>query len=552
MDFNALPRRTILAAGGAAGLGLILPSGLSAAEPAQPTAPIDTAAGRVRGLTGGGVSHFLGIPYGEDTGKHRFQPPRAAQPWTGTRDCFRPGAQTMQGVINLDGVGGGGIPTGPLHPAAAIIMAVVRSTSVSEPESEDCLFLNVWTPDASRARKRPVMVWLHGGGFAMGQGLNPMTDGAALSRNGDVVVVSLNHRLNALAYLYLGDLHPDFADSGNSGQLDIILALKWVRDNIEAFGGDPGNVTIFGQSGGGAKVSALLGTLPAKGLFHKAIAQSGATPMLVEKADAAAIAEQTLAKLGLTKADVHQLQTMDVRKVIAAASAVRLPGGAGLSSRTLAPVVDGRSVPAHPFLPKATEISRHVPLMIGTARDEATMFNVMDPLFGRMSADQARAKFTALLGARGEAAFAVYKAAQPNDPPTYWLSSLVTDTLLRNNSIVEADRKADQRAAPVYAYSVDYQPRVADRALRSPHGTEVPLMFGNLLPAEFIGNGPELAELSRQTMQMWINFARTGNPSIPGLAWPRYNTRTRPTMIIDTPFRISNDPNKAAREFWSA
>lgn len=550
MDFNAVPRRTILAAGGAAGLGLILPKSLGAAD--QPTATVDTAGGRVRGLRSGGVSRFLGIPYGDDTGKHRFQPPRAAQPWTGTRDCFRPGAQTIQGMLNLDGVGGGGIPTGPLHSAASIIMAVVRSTSVSEPESEDCLFLNVWTPDSSRAQKRPVMVWLHGGGFAMGQGLNAMTDGAALSRAGDVVVVSLNHRLNALAYLYLGDLHPDFADSGNSGQLDIVLALKWVRDNIEAFGGDPGNVTIFGQSGGGAKVSALLGTLPAKGLFHKAIAQSGATPMLVEKADATAIAEQTLAKLGVAKADVHLLQTMDVRKVIAAASQVRLPGGAGLSSRTLAPVVDGRSVPAHPFLPKATEISRHVPLMIGTARDEATMFNIMDPLFGRMTAEQAKEKFTALLGARGEAAFEVYKAAQPNDPPTYWVSSLVTDTLLRNNSILEADRKADQRAAAVYAYSVDYQPRVAGRALRSSHGTEVPLMFGNLLPAEFIGTGPELAELSRQTMQMWINFARTGNPSIKGHAWPRYNTRTRPTMIIDTPFRIANDPNKAAREFWSA
>ncbi|MGR4863079.1 carboxylesterase/lipase family protein [Caulobacter sp. LARHSG274] len=534
-----------------AGLGLALPGRLMAQGDTMPTESVDTAGGRVRGLRSGTISRFLGIPYGEDTGKLRFLPPKPAKPWVGVRDCFAAGAQAPQGPIVLDGIGAPLGASGPPSAAISILMAVVRDTSAHEPESEDCLVLNVFTPEASPRRKRPVMVWLHGGAFAMGQGLNPMTEGSALAQRGDLVVVSLNQRLNALGYLYLGDLHPDFADSGNSGQLDIVLALQWVRDNIEAFGGDPRNVTIFGQSGGGAKVSALLGTAPAKGLFHKAIAQSGATPMLVEKADAVAIAEQTLAKLGVARSDVHALQTINVRKMIAAASSVRLAKAPGLSSRTLAPMVDGRSVPAHPFDPVATMLSQDVPLMTGTTKDEAALFLVTDPAFGKFTVQQARQRFDAVLGERGAAAFEVYRAAQPNDPPTYWVSSLLTDTILRTNALLQADRKAAQRAAPVYMYRVDYEPRVMDRVLRSPHGAEVPLMFGNLAPRQFIGSGPELEALSVQTMQAWINFAHTGDPSQESLAWPRYDTLQRKTMIIDTPWRVVSDPNRTTRQFWN-
>lgn len=543
-----ISRRTALQ-GGALGAAIALTGGgvTSAAETATP--PVETTYGRVRGLQGDGIARFLGIPYGDDTGKHRFQPPRPPQAWTGVRDCFTPGAQTPQGVIDVSAASGGAAAGKP-PPAASIVMAVARATSVKEPQSEDCLFLNVFTPDASPRRKRPVMVWLHGGGWTMGQGLNSMTEGSALARRGDLVVVSLNHRLNALGYLYLGDLHPDFADSGNSGQLDIVLALQWVRDNIAAFGGDPGNVTIFGQSGGGMKVSALLGTLPAKGLYHKAIAQSGPAPRLVEKADAIAVAEQTLAKLGLAKADVHKLQTLDVRQVIAAASSAHLSHVSPLW--TLAPVVDGRSVPAHPFDPVATDISRDVPLMIGTTKDETTMFLAASSDFGTMSADQARQRFDAMLGPRGAAAFEVYRGLAPNDPPTYWVTSLMTDMIFRTGSITMADRKAAQNAAPVFMYRVDFEPRVMNRVLRSTHGSEMPLVFGNFTPPEFIGTGPEVPALSAKVMQAWINFARSANPSQPGLAWPRYETSRRQTMIIDDPIRVVEDPNKATREFWGA
>ena len=411
--------------------------------------------------------------------------------------------------------------------------------------------LNVITPDASRARKRPVMVWLHGGGFAMGSGFDHMADGSLLAKTGDVVYVSLNHRLNALAFLYLGALHDDFADSGNAGMLDIVLALEWVRDNIEGFGGDPDNVTIFGQSGGGAKVSTLLGMLPAKGLFHKAIAMSGPIVTLVEKADAAEIAERTLASLGVARGDVHKLQSMPYHQVINAACAVRLVDGnrldLGLAHKTLAPMVDGRSIPAHPFAPTATPISRDVPLMIGTARDEATLFMAGDPELGAMSQDHAKARFVEALGDAAGPAFEAYRQAYPESDPSYWVSSLITDRLFRSLSIVEADRKAEQGAAPVFMYRVDWQPRVLDRLLRSPHGTEVPLVLGTKVPAAFVGEGPQVDALSTQMMAAWLGFARTGNPSRPGLEWPRYDSAKRLNMIFDAPCSVVSNPDPVAR-----
>jgi para-nitrobenzyl esterase len=534
-------------AGSLAGSALALSGRAMADDPGVPTTPIDTTSGKVRGTRKDRLSRFFGIPYGADTGRHRFQPARPATGWSGVRDCNALGPKAPQGPITLPGVMG---KVDPGAKAIPVMMAVAALTNANLPESEDCLVLNVITPDASRAEKRPVMVWLHGGAFAMGSGFDPLTDGSLLAEAGDVVYVSLNHRLNAMGFLYLGALHDDFADSGNVGMLDIVLALEWVRDNIEAFGGDPGNVTIFGQSGGGAKVSTLLGMLPAKGLFHKAIAMSGPIVRLVEKEDAAAIADQTLASLGVARADVHKLQTMPFRDVIQAASAARLPPlpDAGLAGRTLAPMVDGRSIPAHPFEPVATTISRDVPLMIGTARDEATLFMAGDPELGQMSEQHARERFRQALGDRGDAAFERYRAGYPQDDPSYWVSAMMTDRLFRSHSIVEADRKSAQQAAPVYMYRVDYEPRVADRILRSPHGTEVPLVFGTKVPVQFVGSGPEVDALSQRLMRAWLNFARSGNPSQEGLDWPRYDTKRRLNMIFDAPCRVVSDPDPVARD----
>lgn len=549
MSERGMTRRTIMGTSIATGACLALPAAGAAESLDAPTSPVETTQGRVRGLRKGGVSRFLGIPYGEDTGAHRFQPPRPAQPWSGVRDCFTVGAKAPQGPITIPGVTDGRMSM--TAPGIRVVGAVARLT-IPAPESENCLVLNVLTPEASHERKRPVMVWLHGGAFAMGSGLDPLSDGGLLAERGDVVVVSLNHRLNALAYLYLGALHDDFADSGNSGQLDIVLALQWVRDNIAAFGGDPGNVTIFGESGGGLKVGALLGTLPAQGLFHKAIEQSGPIVRLVSRDDGAEIAERTLATLGVAKADVHQLQTMDYRKIVAAASAVRLPSGPPwLAERTLAPVVDGRSVPAQPFDRTATDLSRDIPLMIGTCRDECTLFLASDPDFGTMTVEQARKRFDEMLGDRAAAAFAAYRSAAPDDQPSYWVSSMMTDRMFRTDTIKQADCKSAQNAAPVFMYRVDYQPRVVNRLLRSPHGTEVPLITGNMIPTEFIGSGPEVEALSATMMQAWINFVHTGQPGQKGLAWPRYDGRDRRTMIFDAACRVVSDPDPITRKFWT-
>ncbi len=539
-------RRTLLGTTLAGAVGLALPERLMAEEGAQPTEPVDTTSGKVRGLRRGGLSRFFGIPYGQDTTLRRFQPPVAPRPWSGVRDCNALGAKTPQGIITIPGVmsmpraGARGLP---------VMMAVANLTDAKIPESEDCLVLNVITPDASRRRKRPVMVWLHGGGFAMGSGFDAMTDGSLLAQRGDVVFVSLNHRLNAMGFLYLGGLHGDFADSGNAGMLDIVLALQWVRDNIEAFGGDPHDVTIFGQSGGGAKVGTLLGMVPAKGLFHKAIEMSGPVVRLTTKEAAESIAEQTLSALGIAKADVHKLQAIDYKAVIRAASAAKPPmDQAGVIMRGLAPLVDGRSIPAHPFDPVATELSRDVPLMIGAAKDEATLFMAGDPELGRMSEETARARFEEAMGGKGAAALAAYKAAYPRDDPSYWVSSMMTDRMFRSESIVQADRKSAQNAAPIYVYRVDWEPRVVDRLLRSPHGTEVPLVFGTKVPREFVGSGLEVDTLSDQLMTAWLNFARTGDPSQPGLAWPRYDAVRRLNMIFDAPSRVVADPDPVARD----
>jgi para-nitrobenzyl esterase len=532
-----MTRRDAIVAGLTGGASLVFPWQFAAAQAGEQTAPVETTTGKVRGLRANGASKFLGIPYGSDTGKHRFQPARAPTPWAGVRDCLAVGSRAPQPAMS--GATG----------ANSFILSLFGS-GVAEPESEDCLFLNVYTSDASRRRKRPVMVWLHGGGFAQGSGGTAAYDGSALVRRGDVVVVTLNHRLNAMGYLYLGDLHPDFADSGNVGQLDIILALRWVRDNIAAFGGDPGNVTIFGESGGGAKVGTLLGMPPAQGLFHKAIQESGPVLSMVERADAAQHAEATLTELGIANADVHKLQTMDPKQIIAAATKAQQ---AVRGRRSLAPVVDGRSLPAHPFEPKATELSRNVPLIIGTCKDEQTLFLAGDPLFGKFTEEQARQRFAAQARDKADAAFQFYRKIRPSDAPTYWVAAMATDMGTWSNSIRQAERKVAQKAAPVYMFRLDWETPVLNGILRAPHGLDTALVFDNAdLGTGMLGTGPEPKKLGADMSQAWINFARTGDPSRQGLTWPRYDTATRKTMIFNVPSHVVADPDRDRRLFWMA
>jgi para-nitrobenzyl esterase len=445
---------------------------------------VDTSAGKVRGLQRDGVAAFLGVPYGQDTVSCRFQPALPRLPWPGVKDCTAFACQAPQGRLNVNGLQIGANADPQYTRAAA---AIFNSGSAErQPESEDCLVLNVYTPQVSG--HRPVMVWLHGGGFSMGSAGNQQYDGSALCRRGNVVVVTLNHRLGALGYLYLGDLSDRFADSGNIGQLDIVLALQWVRENIAAFGGDPRNVTVFGASGGGAKISALLSMPATRGLIHKAIIQSGPAARMVEKADAAQITERTLQTLGIARSQLDRLLTMDREPLMAAASAAQRPSN-GIVDGALAPVVDGRSLPTHPFEPAASAQMQELPLLIGTTRDEWTLMTALEADFGTMSPAQAKARFLRALGKDGEGAFDLYRSLTPDDLPTYWVTDMMTDLMMRAESIEMAERKAAQ-AAPVFMYRLDWQSPVLGGALRSPHCLDVPLMFENLAGApQLVGDG---------------------------------------------------------------
>jgi para-nitrobenzyl esterase len=476
----------------------------------QPTRVVETSTGRLRGLRAAGVSVFRGIPYGCDTASCRFQPAAGTKPWAGVRDCFA---------------------SGPLAPQPDPL----------GPESEDCLVLNIFTPQATSQHKRPVMVWLHGGAFSQGSGGYHLYDGSALCRAGDVVVVSLNHRLGPLGYLYLGWLSDELANSGNIGQLDIIFALQWIRENIAAFGGDPGNVTIFGESGGAQKVGVLLCMPAAQGLFHKAIMQSAPSMDMPSEDQAVALAETVLTTLGMTKPNLQQLQTMDYRSIIAAAK-----------SSNLEPVVDGSNLPGNPFDPVAPEISRNIPLIIGTNREEATLALSHEKGVWDMTEAQARARFALLPDSTAEAAFTLYRAQCHGGPPAYWVAALITDMAFRLSAITVAERKAAQQAAPVFMYRLDWRTPVKDGVLRAPHGLDMPLVFDNVAIARgMVGPGRAPQRMANVMSRAWIDFATAANPSQPGLDWPAYDAATRKTMIFAAASQVVADPDEAARAFWS-
>jgi len=514
---------------------------------ARETKTIDIASGTVRGAYSNGVASFWGIPFGADTAPSRFQPALPAASWVGVRDCFTPGNQAPQ--MMLGAVSAMSRP--PDNPAARAVREIFGAALGNEiPESEDCLYLNVFTPDASRARKRPVLFWLHGGGFAQGTGGTANYDGSILAKTGDVVVVSINSRLNAMGYLYLGAFHEDFADSGNVGQLDQILALKWVQLNIEAFGGDPNNITIFGESGGGAKVSTLMAMPMAEDRFHKAIVQSGPVIRLVERDDAVELAERTMAKLGISTANVHEMQKIDYRKVIAAAASAQMPPLDSRSRNGLAPVVDRRSVPAHPFDPVAPSCSIDVPMIVGTNKDESTLFSALEPGFGSWTDEQARARYAKLLGDRGGEAYELFQAARPHYSPTHLVTALTTAERTWINSIEQAEKKAEQGGAPAYMYRLDWETPVGEGLLRSPHGIDVGLLFGGGNSVS-LGDGDETARLSAAMVRAWTNFAYNGSPSQDGLLWPHYDTRHRNTMIFDLPSKVVSDPDLTLRKFFA-
>ena len=387
------------------------------------------------------------------------------------------------------------------------------------------------------------MVWIHGGGYTYGSGTSLGYDGTNLARTGDVVVVCINHRLNIVGHLYLGGVGGrEYEDSGNVGLLDIVASLQWERDNIARFGGDPGNVTIFGQSGGGGKVSTLLAMPSAKGLFHKAIVESGSTLKQVPRDEALKTTEKVMAKLGLKTNQVEELQKLPIQKLLGAMPTSG-DSGAGSGNR-FAPVVDGHSLPRDPFDPAAPEVSADVPMIIGTTETEGSYFAPPDLL----SLDEAavRSRLRDRLGNDGGRIFDLFRMNRPTATPS---ELYFTISAFPTNAITQAERKAGLRKAPGFLYQIRWRTPVEGGRRLSPHCIEIPFAMQNVwqLP-EMVGTGAELQPLADRVSGAWLAFARTGNPSHAGIPkWPAYDATERRTMHIDNEWTVASDPNRDER-----
>ena len=488
---------------------------------AAPTPVVKTAGGQLRGTCEHGVHIFRGIPYGASTGgRNRFAAPQPPMPWRGVRDAVDYGVRSPQ------------LPDGGNGPNYASWREPMAS-------GEDCLSLNVWTSGLGSAAKRPVMVWLHGGGLSVGSGATPTTDGRNLARRQDVVVVTVNHRLNLFGYLYFGDLTRDETVAANPGQLDLVAALQWVRDNIAEFGGDPDNVTIFGHSGGGLKVAGLMAMPAAEGLFHRAILQSGYGTATVAPAEGERITAALCKALNITPGDVSALRDVPVDRLLAALQTAT--GGHPMLGPGLVP--DGTVLSQTPFGSTLPAISPNVPVMVGHTSAETT---VLFPPAGAF--DLTWESLPAALEGRVRTPAALiegFRKLRPDATPSDLFFTITTEAGMGRNAHTVADARATGARKPVFSYLVNWNSPAQGGRLRSPHGVEVPMVFDMVTEAyatvgERLANAQQLAD----TMSSyWANFARNGDPNGPCLDnWPAYKTDRRATMVFDTQSSVQDNP----------
>lgn len=470
-----------------------------------------TTNGRLRGRERDGIAVFKSVPYAAPpVGPLRFRPPKPVEPWVDVRDALQ------------------------LPPSCPQPRQRPAGWTQESEESEDCLYLNVWTPAIDDGAHRPVMVWFHGGGYAIGSGSWPLYDGANLARRGDVVVITVNHRLGPLGYLHLGELSddPGLAASGNAGMLDLVAVLEWVRDNASSFGGNARNVTIFGESGGGAKVSTLLAMPAASGLFHRAIIQSGPGVRVGSISGATKAAQAFIEKVGVTKENLAELWSVSAETLVASSAAAGRGG--------FRPVLDGQTVAAHPGDALAEGTAIDVPVMIGCNQDEGA-----GGLPKELDDEGLRARLAVFGEVHVDEILAVYRGLFPDASPVDVLSYVLTDSRMRSGSIRLADAKAKGTASSVFQYFFTYE-----LGGRAGHGYEIAFAFDNLGDdTRALGSRGRLAE---EMSEAWLAFARDGDPNHEGLPkWPTYTPTERATMVFGRESRVEDDPSGAAREMWT-
>ncbi|KAB4179784.1 carboxylesterase/lipase family protein [Bacteroides uniformis] len=500
------------------------------------TAIAQTESGKVGGFLQDGIYIYKGIPYAK---AERFMPPQPADKWEGVRSSRMFGPTCPQAVR----MGWG-----------ADEHAFAFHWDDGYP-GEDCLRVNIWTPGLNDGKKRPVMVWLHGGGYAAGSGQElPSYDGFNLAKKGDAVVVTLNHRLNVLGFLDLSAYGDKYAKSGNAGLLDLVAALQWVNKNIAAFGGDAQNVTIFGQSGGGGKVSTLLATPSAKGLYHKAIVQSGSMLRTMDAKYSRRIGAAVMDELGLKASQIDELQKMPYERLLAAGekAVAKVKAEAekedGVSTFIFgwAPTVDGDVLPAQPFDPQAPAQSKDVLVMIGTTLHEFTMSTYV-PAFRTITKEKAVEFLKQRYGDRTDDFLAAFEKAYPGYQPKDLVD---VDFVFRPGAVEQARLKAAQQGAPVYMYMFAWESPVLDGMFRSTHCMEIPFAFNNAVAhASMTGGGAEAQALAEKMSGAWLNFARTGNPNAEGLPqWDAYTEEGGATMFFNNRCEVKHHHDKELLE----
>lgn len=514
-------RRLLIKSSALLGMVAVSPLSLRAGDSSQ--APLaSTRGGSIRGQVDRDIYVFKGIPYGAETASRRFMRALPEIAWTGIRDALEFGPSAPQ-------------------------------TGEEGPGSEDCLFLNVCTPGLRDGGKRPILFYIHGGGYNNGSGSSPLYDGVNLCTRDDVVVITVNHRLNAFGYLYLAELGgSDLGESGNVGHLDLIQALQWVREHAVEFGGDAGNVTVFGQSGGGAKIATLMAMPAARGLFHRAWTMSG---QQVTAAGPRAATQRTrilLDALGIDPQRIDRIRTQPTREILEAAR-VRDPSRIEDTSLYFGPVMDARNLHRHPFYPDAPPQSAHIPMVIGNTRDETRAFLGNDPANFTLTWEQLPDKLQSqqYVDLPPETVIAEYRRLYPDYTPSQVFFAATTAGRSWRGAVEEAEARARQ-GAPAWVYQLDWGSPLDGGRFGAFHTLDIPLVFDNIAkPGSRTGGGADAQKLADQMSGALLAFARSGDPNQAGLAhWPPYGMEKRETMVFDVASRVESDPRGGERRLY--